>query len=167
MRTLFFGSHNSHPSHPISALTVSSAHSILVPLAMIASALYYPVIAHRRLLSGVGDEPCAPSRHAARGASRSAPLFDEFADPHPQRLGEPPQYAQRRIMQPELDPRQIAAAHVGSPGERLLTQATGRSQPLELLRQRVHAGPLLPISHSLSSGQSRPTWANCGQSPVT
>src|SRR5262249_12460358 len=35
MRTLFFGSHNSHPSHPISALTVSSAHSILVPLAMV------------------------------------------------------------------------------------------------------------------------------------
>src|SRR5436309_15174163 len=34
MRTLFFGSHNSHPSHPISALTVSSPHSILVPLAM-------------------------------------------------------------------------------------------------------------------------------------
>src|SRR5262249_3399128 len=33
MRTWFFGSHNSHPSHPISALTVSSAHSILVPLA--------------------------------------------------------------------------------------------------------------------------------------
>src|SRR5215831_12752739 len=34
MRTLFFGSHSSQPSHPISALTVSSAHSILVPLAM-------------------------------------------------------------------------------------------------------------------------------------
>src|SRR5262249_33689448 len=37
MLTLFFGSHNSHPSHPISALTVSSAHSILVPLAMVPS----------------------------------------------------------------------------------------------------------------------------------
>src|SRR5215813_3499730 len=34
MRTSFFGSHNSHPSHPISALTVSSAHSIFVPLAI-------------------------------------------------------------------------------------------------------------------------------------
>src|SRR5215470_19751977 len=34
MRILFFGSHNSQPSQPISAFTVSSAHSILVPLAM-------------------------------------------------------------------------------------------------------------------------------------
>ena len=59
-------------------------------------------------------------------------------------------------MSAELDPRQIAAAHVGFPGEGLLTQAMGRPQPLELLRQGVHADPLLPISHSwsLDTGQS-------------
>ena len=41
-------------------------------------------------------------------------------------------------MPAELDPRQIAAAHVGFPGEGLLTQATGRSQPFKLFRQGVH-----------------------------
>src|SRR5262249_6505279 len=46
-------------------------------------------------------------------------------------------------MPAELDPRQIAAAHVSFPGEGLLTQATGRSQPLELLRQGVHAAPIV------------------------
>ena len=43
-------------------------------------------------------------------------------------------------MPAELDPRQIAATHVGFPGEGLLTQAAGRPQPLELFRQGVHAG---------------------------
>src|SRR5215472_2866112 len=46
-------------------------------------------------------------------------------------------------MPAELDPREIAAAHVGFPRERLLTQATGCPQSLELLRQGVHAGHIV------------------------
>src|SRR5262245_5935597 len=63
-------------------------------------------------------------------------------------------------MPAELDPRQIAAAHVGFPGEGLLTQATGRPQPLELLRQGVHARLIVT---DLAQAVNRTIVAFCGQ----
>src|SRR5262245_50374680 len=44
-------------------------------------------------------------------------------------------------MATELDPREIAAAHVDFPGERLLTQATGCPQLPKPLHQGVHTRP--------------------------
>ena len=78
-------------------------------------------------------------RHALRMRSGVAerfsfrPLLDELGDAYLQRLGKAPQDAQGRVMPPELEAREITAAHVGLLCEGFLTQATGRAQLLEPL----------------------------------
>jgi len=94
-----------------------------------------------------------------RGAFSSGSLH-EVAHRDPEPLRQPAQHAQRGIMPAELDPRQIAAAHVGFPGEGFLTQATGCPQPLELLRQGVHARLIVT---DLAQAVNRTIAANLGQ----
>src|SRR5262245_53181549 len=106
--------------------------------------------------------------HTLRAGPAAAERFSpyslhEFGHRHPEPLRQPAQHAQRGIMPAEFDPRQIAAAYVGFAGECLLTQATGRSQPLELLCQGSIRAALLTW-HSRSTGQARPSAANWGQS---
>src|SRR5262249_28061451 len=87
----------------------------------------------------------------------------EFGHRPPEPLRQPAQHAQCGIVPAELDPRQLAAAYVGFSGERLLAQPTRRSQPLELLRQGVHAGAIVtnlaqPVKRTIAPfyGQSWP-----------
>src|SRR5262245_40426773 len=81
MRTLFFGSHNSHPSHPIPALTVSSAHSILVPLAMVAPLTPEPTAAGR-IASGVDDQSGHEALMRGYRATRGLPHRDQLRAIH-------------------------------------------------------------------------------------
>src|SRR5881296_1416704 len=87
MRTRFLGSQSSQPSHPISAFTVSSAHSILVPFAMRQNLALWSVgsqnVSRCKASEAVGRARSLPIRlggaRRSLGTVRTPGKFDEMS----------------------------------------------------------------------------------------
>src|SRR5262249_36024897 len=135
VRTLFFGSHNSHPSQPISALTVSSAHSILVPLAM-------------RLFLWPGP----PDGRRRRGAARCQRLLQQPPHLHAERLREFFEHAQRGIVARGFEPREIRAADPSRRREPLLRHPAPFTEPFDPNSHAFSQSHLVPYVVQPSSG---------------